>query len=281
MDFVDVGHAGNAADTTGAPNPAGSVTYAYRMGRYEVSRDMINKANAAGGLAISLADMTTFGGNGPARPATGVSWIEAARFVNWLNTSSGHQPAYNIVAGSFGLWTSGEAWMLGGQNLFRHKDAVFFLPSESEWYKAAYYDPSAATYRDYPTGSDTAPSAVTGGTTAGTAVFGYPGSQGPADIMNAGGASPYGTVGQGGNVWEWHESALDGVNDSATELRELRGAGWRDPVSDLASAALHSGDPTLENSFIGFRVASVPEPIESATVVGFAMAGFALCRRRA
>ena len=58
----------------------------------------------------------------------------------------------------------------GGQNLFRHKDAFYFLPSENEWYKSAYFSPSGVYY-NYPTGSDSAPTAVAGGTGTGTAVY--------------------------------------------------------------------------------------------------------------
>jgi hypothetical protein len=47
MEFVPIGNPGNAADTTGAPNPAGSVAYTFRMGTYEVSRDMITNLSAA------------------------------------------------------------------------------------------------------------------------------------------------------------------------------------------------------------------------------------------
>jgi hypothetical protein len=36
IDFVPIGNPGNPADTTGGPNPAGSVPYGYRMGTYEV-----------------------------------------------------------------------------------------------------------------------------------------------------------------------------------------------------------------------------------------------------
>ena len=37
IDFVTIGNPGNAADTTGAPNPAGAVGYNYNMGKFEVS----------------------------------------------------------------------------------------------------------------------------------------------------------------------------------------------------------------------------------------------------
>ena len=71
-----------------------------------------------------------------------------------------------------------------------------------EWFKAAYYDPTAnggvGSYWRLPTGSNSAP--VPGGTAEGTAVYNQPSSQGPADIDNAGGLSPYGIMGMGGNV---------------------------------------------------------------------------------
>lgn len=46
MEFVTIGNPGNAADTTGDPNPAGSVGYTYSVGKYEVSEQMISKYNS-------------------------------------------------------------------------------------------------------------------------------------------------------------------------------------------------------------------------------------------
>lgn len=279
MDFVNVGHPGNPADTTGAPNPAGSVPYTYRIGRHEVSRDMITKASNAGGLGITMADMTSYGGNGANRPATGVSWLEAAAFVNWLNTSTGHQPAYNLVGAGLRLWPSGDAWQIGGENLYRHRDAYYVLASENEWYKAAFYDGVAGVYYNYPTGSDRQPTGVAGGTAAGTVVYGQPVVQGPADITTAGGLSPYGTMGQGGNVWELMESARDGVNNLEAEPRVLRGAAWNS-LGLIDASYRDNYPPTHEDFGTGFRVAVVPEPLESAGVIGVAALGFAVGRRR-
>ena len=141
IDFVTIGNPGNAANYHPYGWSYGAVPYTYQMGTYEVSRDMITKANNAGGLGISLEDMTIYGGNVGTHPATGVSWFEAAKFVNWLNTSSGHAAAYNFDGnGNFTLWTPAEAWTQGGENLYRNKEAHYFLPSENEWYKAAYYN---------------------------------------------------------------------------------------------------------------------------------------------
>ena len=272
IDFVEIGNPGNAADTTGKPNPAGSLDYVYNIGKYEVSRGMIEKANAEGALGITLSDMSNNGGNGINRPATGVSWNEAAKFVNWLNTSKGFHPAYLFIGSGpmndvgpndpITLWGAGQ---YSGSNQFRHKDAYYFLPSMDEWYKAAYFDPykaGGAGYWDYPTGSDSAPVSVENGTATGTAVYlrNWPSS--PADIHEAGGLSPYGTMGQGGNVWEWNESANDGTNNDSTEERVTRGgsAGTSTAIDDLNAFNATKNGPSMEASVLGFRVASVPEP---------------------
>jgi formylglycine-generating enzyme required for sulfatase activity len=258
MDFVTIGNPGNTADTTGFPNPAGRVNYVYNIGKYEVSRGMIEKANAAGGLGITLQDMTSYGGNGVNRPAAGISWNEAARFVNYLNTSKGYQAAYNFTTSGANaditLWGAGQ---YSGSNQFRHKDAYYFLPSMDEWYKAAYGSPSGTWY-DYPTGSNSAPSAVASGTSGAV----YNGQSRPADITNAGGLSAWGTMAQGGNVWEWNESASDGSNNNPMEGRELRGGSWFDGFSDdmAASEPIGTVAPSNESNSFGFRVASVPEP---------------------
>lgn len=259
IEFVPIGSPGNPADATSRLKSAGSVSYEYRMGKYEVSREMIEQANRGGGLGITLSDMSSYGGNHLHRPATGVTWVEAATFVNWLNTSTGHHAAYDLTGGNLNLWSPGDAWQWGGENLYRHKDAYYFLPSEHEWYKAAYYDAAAGMYYRFPTGSDAIPAAVAGGTTAGSAVYSQPVAQGPADIMSAGGLSPYGTMGQGGNVWEWVESALDGMNDSILEHRGTRGGTWYNPASQLVSSLRTSLiDPAGEYHGLGFRVAAIP-----------------------
>ena len=255
MDFVDI-TGGNVADNTGY----GAVGYDYRMGVNEVSRGMIDAYNAnSGGPVLTMSDMTSFGGNGANRPATGISWNEAARFVNWLNTSSGFSAAYNFTTGGFNdnitLWGVGDAGYDPG-NPFRNSNAYYFLPSEDEWYRAAYYDPNAGAYWDYATGSDSAPTAVSGGTTG--AVYG--GQFGPADVTNAGGLSPFGTMGQNGNVLEWAESGFFAPNESAVGSRVVRGGDWEFDSSLLVSSNRYFGSPTRVDLFIGFRVASVPEP---------------------
>jgi len=157
---------------------------------------------------------------------------------------------------------------------------AYFIPSEDEWYKSAYHKNNgvtggAANYWDYPTGSDSVPTAVYGGTAAGTAVF-YASPvipTAPADVNNAGGLSPYGTMGQGGNVWEWNEALIG-------SSRGVRGGCWGDYSDGLASSGGADISPTAENLGFGFRVASVPEPGSIILLVCGAIAALILWRRR-
>jgi formylglycine-generating enzyme required for sulfatase activity len=274
MDFVTIGNPNNAADTTGSPKPAGSVAYIYNLGKHEVTRDMITKANAAGSLGITLQDMTNYGGNGVNRPATGVSWYEAATYVNWLNTSTGGTAAYKFSGSTFQLWSAGDAGY-NANNMFRNSLAKYVIASSNEWYKGAYGSPNGTWY-DYATGSDSAPTQVAGGTAANTAV--YNGQSGPADITSAGGLSAYGTMGQGGNVWEWNETAYDGNNNTAGESRELRGGSWGGVGSYLDASSRYGNDPSAEGYSCGFRVASVPEP-SALSLLAIGLGGLATLRR--
>jgi hypothetical protein len=267
IEFVSIGNPNNSADTTGNPNPAGSVPYTYRMGNFEISEQMIDKANAEAGLGITKDTRDAD------KPATSTSWNEAARFVNWLNTSTGSTPAYKFALqpgdGGYSsnadiqLWTPSDAGY-NPNNLYRNSLSRYFLPSFDEWYKAAYYDPTASGglggYWNFPTGSDTAPTPVSSGTAASTAV--YNGQAGPADITTAGGLSRFGTMGQGGNAFEWQETSNDLTNNGTTfESHGVRGGSWAGDSPFLSSSNRSGSFPTVQNNLFGFRVASsIPEP---------------------
>lgn len=265
INFVDIGNPGNPADVSGNPNPAGSVSYGYRISTYEVSEQMIDKANAEGGLGLTKDT------RGADKPATSITWNEAARFVNWLNTSKGFSPAYKFainpgdanyaanINNNIVMWTASDPGY-NAANPYRNGLAFYFLPSVDEWYKAAYYDAAAGVYYDYATGSDSAPTAVASGTAAGSAVYTQPFGNPPADITQAGGLSPYGTMAQNGNVMEWEESDFDLANGPVTDRRGVRGGYWSAPALNLQSANRLNNLPTGQINILGFRVASVPEP---------------------
>ena len=292
MEFVTIGNPGNAADTTGAPNPAGAVGYTYGIGKFEVSEDMITKFNASQSLQITTDT------RGPNKPATSVSWNEAARFVNWLNTSTNGFAAYKFTTGGvndhIALWTASDTLDYDASNPYRSKRATYVIPSYNEWYKAAYYNPNDSTYYDYANGSNTRPTAVVGGTGSNTAVYWYTGEaepEVPADVSQAGGLSPYGVMGLGGNVSEFDEVLYYGDSSNiATTSRGVRGGRWHTVVaSHLSSSSRSSIHPSYENGGVGFRVASlsssappapaVPEP--SMMVIGtlFGIGGLMAKRR--
>ena len=259
MEFVVIGNPNNEADNTGY----GAVPYTYRIGKHEVSEAMIDAYNKRNRGAKITKDT-----RGADKPATSIRPHGAALFVNWLNTSQGHQAAYKFKNGNFEPWDKDDAWQLGGENLLRHKDAYYFLPSEDEWYKAAYYDPKAndgeGCYWDYATGSDKLPTPVANGTDPDTAIHSQPEGTGPADITTTGGLSPYGTMAQNGNVSEYGESAFDGANNSFNKPRFMRGAcfgaGWWGQSHYMKSG---SRDDTIFPGYawalLGFRVAAVTE----------------------
>jgi formylglycine-generating enzyme required for sulfatase activity len=275
IDFVNVGNAGNANDVGPNGGPYGGVAYNFRVGTFEISQDAIARATASGMTHVTAGAWTG------SQPAANMTWYEAAGVVNWMNTSTGRQAAYqlNETNTAMTLWSSAQAWQTGGENLYRHKDAFYFLPSENEWYKAAYHqnDGVTANYWNYATGSNGIPTSVASGTGAGTAVFNSVAGS-PALVTNNGGLSAYGAMGMSGNVYEWNESASTAPNDSSSEDRAIRGGNWVDTEVNLRSSARVNINPSYENGDIGFRVASVPEP-STAFIILIPMGAWLLRRR--
>jgi len=195
-----------------------------------------------------------------------MKWYEAAASVYWLNTTCGYQPAYNLAnnGGStnsswvMSLWTSQQAWQNGGQNLYRNANAYYFLPNDNEWFKAAYYNGATADYWNYPTASNTSPTAVPSGTAARTGVYGYDPTSSPAPVKSAGGLSACGTMGQGGNVAEWMETSATGSNTVPYADRSFNGAAVNDQSQQLQAdnKTAFNVNPAFESPYIGFRLAS-------------------------
>ena len=149
-------------------------------------------------------------GTGANVPTNNVSWYEAAQFVNWLNTSTGHQAAYKFTGTqgtsnyTFATWSPAEA--AGGTNLYRNKDAFYYLPTEDEWVKAAYWN--GTTLQTYATKAGE--SLTQGNGTSGTGWNYYDNgyATSPHGPWNVGSGSEElnGTYDMMGNVWEWMES---------------------------------------------------------------------------
>ncbi len=298
FDWATVGNPGNADDTHGAGY--GSVAYTYRISKTEVTNAQytvfLNAVATADPNGLYNPDMwlNTFGSkiqrSGTSgsytysvateranRPVNFVSYLDAMRFTNWLENG---QPT---GAQGPGTTEDGVYAISDGLSEVRNSSATYFLPSEDEWYKAAYYDPVAGVYYDYPTGTDSLPSndlfISDPGNNAnfrqGSYTIGSPywmtevGSFGNSE-------SPYGTFDQGGNVWEWNETLV------SSSRRGVRGGGWFLYSSSLRAVNRSNDFPTEEDNNIGFRVASIvasiPEP--GSMTLAVSMGVVVLMRRR-
>jgi len=157
------------------------------------------------------------------KPVEGLSFWDGARFANWMNNGQpiGAQDNSTTEDGSYTLTAQG----IATNSVVRNKDASIFLPSENEWYKAAYFDPALRSYYDYPTGTNiqiacVAPSADTGNSANCNNAVGSPTDVGAYALSK----SPYGTFDQGGNRFEWTDTIHQ---DDSGFYRVKRGGNWR------------------------------------------------------
>ncbi len=249
IDFVPI---------SGQSNPgegAGIVDYDYRIGMCEISNDQWNKfANVYGepdGSPPEAYDNDSFWTNA-AFPANYVSWLEAAQFVNWLNADAGCGPAYKFTGTPGLLGYTFEQWMPGDDgynpdNPMRNLNAKYFLPSENEWLKAAYFN--GLEMQTYATAGDVLPG-------AGSACNYNFVVQGLWNV-DSGDVELNGTYNMMGNIGEWTET----LNGSGENL--IHGGNFGDNELKLRSSYSTAADPWYDD-FMGFRVAAVPEPCSLA-----------------
>ena len=286
-----VGNPNNASDSTGY----GAVGYSYNIGTYDVTNSQyvaFLNSNVPGGetadpLALYNSNMSnaTYGGitynsgaasgsmysvmgsNGQ-NPVNYVTWYDTLRFANWLDNG---QVAGMTETGAYTL-LGGTPTPSNGLSITRNAGATVFLPSENEWYKAAYYDPrttaqggppSDSHYWLYGTTSSSTPIASGPTALANHANF-SPG--GPFNLTDVGAytgtTSPYGAFDMAGNVFQWNEALISG------SFRGLRGGSFNDNATRLQSSARGTLNPTDEDNRFGFRVAStIPEPSTAVLAV--------------
>lgn len=310
MEMVRIADAGNAADTeamiTDGTTGYGSVNYDYSIGKYEVTAgqyteflNAVAKTDTYGLFTWHMDTNDTYygcnikrtGSSGSYsysvaadwanRPVNFVSWGDTARFVNWLTNGQrvGDQDDSTTENGSYALnGATTEAELMA---VTRTANAKYCIPTENEWYKAAYYDPNKpgeTKYWDFATKSNTVPSNVfapNGSNNANYTNDYNARSIGAPYLRTEVGAfvsspGPYGTFDQDGNVWEWNEAAI-GSN------RGVRGGSFDNFSNVLRASYRYSFTPTSDNYNFGFRVVAIPEP---ATMAFLAFGFVGMLKRR-
>ncbi len=268
IDFVTVGAPGNPAWTgDGTPGDGaigrGSVSYEYRIGRFEVTTSQwVEFFNAAfdrprdqwlphlvvpdfwGAVATTS---TTQGGarwrvppGREMRPVGDISWRMAAMYCNWLcNDKSTDRSAF--LSGAYDVSTFGSIGGVFTDQATRSPGARYFIPTWDEWLKAAHYDPNKPNadgtvggWWRYSISSDTAP------------VSGPPPSLAPAGVeagqVNTGGwpyfdlninpsSIPLGAYSTAMSPWGLFDTA-GGTAEWTEEIRQFFTAGNKFRVAD-------------------------------------------------
>ncbi|MEM1329176.1 MAG: SUMF1/EgtB/PvdO family nonheme iron enzyme [Planctomycetota bacterium] len=293
LDWVTVGNAGNSDDpTTGF----GAVAYEYRIGKYEIT----NTQYAAFLNAAAVSDPNnlydTRMGSAPEggivrsgssgsftysvkpnmgnKPVIFVSWLDAARMSNWLTNGQGSGSTES------GTYTFNGISSISAITRDLSNPNQVFIPTENEWYKAAYHHPAGQGgdtdgYWLYATQSNAAPVIATA---TGVGDVANPGPstvnhRNGADwnglngnvttVGSAGNTSFYGASDMNGNVFEWNETLVDGPE------RGLRGGSWDDNLASLRASFRDEDVPMYQDDDVGFRLAapalqSTPEPCSIA-----------------
>jgi sulfatase modifying factor 1 len=195
--------------------------------------------------------------------AVEVGWRNAARFCNWLhNDKASTREAFEFGAydtSTFGQKPDGTIT----DQASRSTDSRYWLPSDDEWVKAAYFDPNKngtdqAGYWLYPNGTDQPLSSGVPG--VGQTSAGWYGSFSsiPEVGAYANVTSPWGLWDLSGGESEW----CDGFNETTPlASRPFRGSAYRSDLSFLDDRINARRSVPVTAATMGIRIArEVPPP---------------------
>jgi formylglycine-generating enzyme required for sulfatase activity len=270
---VPVGNLGNSPDyNPGNGNYYGSVSYAYNIGQYDVTSDQyasfLNAVAASDPDGLYNSAMAGMNNGNPgiiqsgssghyvytvsnargSLPVSDVSYLDTMRFANWIDNGqpTGAEGTSTTDTGSYTITPTG----INNNSITRNANAVWAVPTEAEWYKAAYYVPTlnngSGGYNPYPTGSSA--------TTPSMANYYYP----PPTVGDTTpvGSYPYptyyNTYDQGGNVFSWTQP------QPGYGYADLRGGAFNsNDVGALHSTEFYTEPLTFTSNNTGFRVTEI------------------------
>jgi autotransporter-associated beta strand protein len=293
--LVPVGHPGNAADSR---TSLGAVPYGFSIGAYEITAgqfttflNAVARSDPYGLYDSNAGDMATRP-TGPRiqrsglsgsysysvaadyedRPINFISWGDAARFCNWLHNGqpAGVQGPGTTERGSYTLdgATTNDRYL----TITRSPSATYVLPTENEWYKAAYFDPSitaANKYWSFATRSNNTPSNQLLSPDPGNNANFYQDGQytlksylrtDVGDFENS--VGPWGTYDQMGNVGEWTDTIRSGAFAVRGESYSTGDSGG----ATIGYRFVRAVAPDDEETKNGFRVAL----LSTATIISVA-----------
>ena len=137
------------------------------------------------------------------KPVVYVNFSSLLRYCNWLQTGNTEEGAYDLSC----------------VPPKRRRGAIFCIPRDDEWYKAAYFDPIRKKYWRYPHGADEIPTLKQANFECGDELSVGP----PFYLSDVDGfedsQSPWGVVQMGGNVWEYLEDTWKINGEFCNKLR--------------------------------------------------------------
>ena len=193
------------------------------------------------------------------RPMFEISWFRAGRFANWMhNGATNHADtengAYKLKGALKGVFT-------------KTANAAWWIPSEDEWYKAAYYDPTMVTpsnagYHDFPTRNDEPNFPVAEPPPGGANSANYSRVLPEVLRLTPAGAYPnsysyYGARDMAGPLWQWNDAIY--TNAAGVEQnRGMRGGSWSLGILTVHRYSPRDYPPNYEDDDAGFRLCTKP-----------------------